>query len=86
MATKSIEPNKYHTGFMNEMKRAMRKHGKNLTAEELLAIAAQLVGNLIALQDQRKYTSEMVMQIVSENIMIGNDTAVQGLMNEQGTA
>ena len=82
---KSLEPTAAHLAFMNDLKGAIARH-TNLNAQEMLAVTAQLVGNLIALQDQRTMTPEMPMAVVSENIEVGNRVAVEGLLNTKGTA
>jgi len=62
----------------------MKKHGAKLSSLELLAIASNAVGKIIALQDQRKVTSEMAMTIVGKNIEIGNAQAIEQVMNSKG--
>jgi hypothetical protein len=57
-----------------------------LPAEEILALVAQLVGNLIAVQDQRRYSSKQIVDLVWNNIEIGNKVAVEGLLDSQGSA
>lgn len=48
-----------------------------LTAPEVLALSAQLVGMLIALQDQRRFTHDIVMSMIANNIEIGNAAAIE---------
>jgi hypothetical protein len=50
-----------------------------VSAEQLLAIAANVVGKLMALQDRREVTPEEAMAIVLMNIEAGNKEAVDGL-------
>ena len=84
---KSHKPSAAHTALRDDMVALIRKHGANLEAAEILAIAAHMVGQLIALQDQRKMTREMALQIVSANIEQGNQEVVGKLTNEsQGAA
>ena len=40
----------------------VRKHGEHLSAVEMLAIAANMLGKLCAMQDQRSLTPAMVME------------------------
>lgn len=82
--TKSIDPNEKHLKFRKALEGALREGGAELQADEILAITAHLVGQLIALQDQRKYDSEMVMALVTENIQQGNCEAIANLLNETG--
>ena len=55
-----------------------------LTPEEMLGIVCQLVGNLIAMQDQRKYTADAVMRMVSKNIEAGNQEAIRQVASAGG--
>lgn len=59
----------------------INRHAEKLTALELLAVAANMVGKLVALQDQRTTTPEMAMEVVARNIEYGNRAVVEGLAN-----
>lgn len=48
------------------VRRQTDAHG--LTSLEMLAVAANMVGKLVALQDQRKVTPALAMQIVAKNV------------------
>lgn len=56
----------------------MRKHSK-LTPLEMLAIAANMVGKLVAMQDQRSTTPAMAMEVVAKNIENGNQMIIDQL-------
>lgn len=73
---KHAKPSKAHTAFRDDMVAALRKH-QHLPPDEMLAVASYFLGQLIALQDQRKLTPVMAMQIVSSNIEAGNAHAIQ---------
>ena len=62
------------------------KHGEHLSLVEMLAIAANMLGKLLAYQDQRNLTSAAAMEIVIQNIQMGNQQAVAEVMKSQGTA
>lgn len=62
------------------------KHAASLSALELLAVASNLVGKLVAFQDQRITTPEQAMQIVGANIEHGNEQAVAKLSRTKGRA
>jgi hypothetical protein len=64
----------------------VRKHGEHLSAVEMLAIAANMLGKLLAYQDQRIMTSVMAMEIVAQNIEEGNRQAVAEVMKSEGSA
>lgn len=57
----------------------VRKHADKMTELELLAIAANMLGKLVAMQDQRKLTPAQAMQVVATNIEAGNAQIVQQL-------
>jgi len=82
--TKSVGINEKHLRFRKGLEGALRDGGADLQADEILAVTAHFLGQLIALQDQRKYDSEMVMALVIENIQQGNSEAVAKLQNETG--
>ena len=73
---KSYIPSADHLAFMDDAKALLRKF-EHLDAMQLLAIASQLVGNLIALQDQTKVTSDMALEVVFQNVEIGNATVIE---------
>ena len=64
----------------------LSKHANSVTAAEILAIAANMVGKLIALQDQRTMSKDVAMEIVAQNIEQGNAEIIQNLQNSQGGA
>jgi hypothetical protein len=84
MKFKTVTPRPIHEAARLEMVNALRKHGDDLTPVEVLAIAAQVVGQLIALQDQTKITPEDAMTLVAENLQLGNQTVLDGLINTVG--
>lgn len=77
---KTTEPTLKHILLMCEFKDVLQRNAQNLSAQDMLAIAAQLVGNIIARQDQTKMTPAMAMELVCANIEIGNAVAIEGVM------
>lgn len=75
--TKSHAPTPAHEAFLAELKATLGSSGKDLDAQVLLAIASQFVGMLLAMQDQRRMTPAMGMEIVARNLEIGNATAIE---------
>jgi hypothetical protein len=57
----------------------IRKHSNEVTSIELLAIAANMVGKLVALQDQRNISPKLAMEIVANNLECGNKQVIDGL-------
>lgn len=64
----------------------VNKHAEKVSAEEMLAIAANMVGKLIALQDQRKTSPEVAMETVIKNLEYGNQEVLEQLSKSKGTA
>jgi hypothetical protein len=55
----------------------VNRHASKLTSSELLAVAANMLGKLIALQDQRTMSPSAAMEIVSRNIEHGNQQVME---------
>lgn len=81
MNMKTSPTTEVHQAAMVDFKAVLKKYD-SLSAMELLAIASQLVGNLVALQDQTRVTPEMAMQLVADNIQAGNQEAINGLLGD----
>lgn len=64
----------------------VNKHADKLSAMELLAVAANMVGKLVALQDHRKVTPSMVMDVVAQNIEHGNQQVLDQIAQSKGRA
>lgn len=62
------------------------KHADKLSSAELLAVAANMLGKLVAMQDQRAMTPARAMQIVAQNIEHGNKQIVDQLAQSAGRA
>lgn len=54
----------------------------NVTAVELLAIACNMVGKLIAMQDQRTMSRDRAMRILAVNVEVGNRQVIDELRNK----
>lgn len=64
----------------------VNKHADKLSAMELLAIASNMLGKLIAMQDQRKISPDMAMEVVAQNIELGNQQIMALIANSKGSA
>jgi hypothetical protein len=64
----------------------LNRHEGRLSPLELLAVAANMVGKLVALQDQRTVTPAMAMEVVARNIEHGNKELVDRLAQSEGRA
>jgi hypothetical protein len=50
----------------------------------MCAVVAHLLGQLIALQDQTRFTPDQVMTLVAQNIETGNQEVLANLLTETG--
>ena len=73
-----------HEVAYQDMVALIRRHADKLTALELLAIGANMLGKLVALQDQRTTSPEMAMKVVSANIERGNKEVIDQLAGGRG--
>lgn len=73
---KRIPTTPAHEAFYHEACALLKKHVGNLSAEDLLALTAQLVGHTIAFQDMRTTSRERALEIVMANIESGNAHAI----------
>jgi hypothetical protein len=71
-------PTDQHSEFHNDLSALFQKHFALLPAPDLLAVASQVVGKLVAFQDARTMTEHQALTIVSANISEGNRQAILG--------
>jgi hypothetical protein len=64
----------------------LKRETVGLSAIEMLAVAANMLGKMIALQDQRTITPAMAMKTVAANIEMGNQQAMDELSRGEGSA
>jgi hypothetical protein len=64
----------------------LNKYAGKLDALEMLAVASNMLGKLVAMQDQRKVTPAMAMEIVAQNIESGNQEVLAQLAQSKGRA
>lgn len=60
------------------------RHADKMTGLELLAIAANMVGKMVALQDQRAVSPATAMEVVARNIEHGNQQVIDQLRYGKG--
>ena len=60
----------------------MSKHAASMTALELLAVASNMLGKLVAMQDQRTVSRDLALQVVAANLEKGNQAVVEELLSE----
>ena len=79
MSESIIKPAAKHQAFRDDLIALLKKYAGDLDAKEMLALAAHLVGQIIAMQDQRKVSPELAMKITVRNIEVGNAEALAEL-------
>lgn len=75
-----------HEVFYQDIIKLIAKHGDKIDAKEMLAVAGNMLGKLIALQDQRTMTPKEAVEIVVKNIEYGNQQAFDELHKTKGRA
>lgn len=83
---KTREPTAVHRAFRDDVIALLNKHAGHLDAMDMLALGAHLVGQLVAMQDHRKYTPAMAMEVVGQNIEQGNAEVLASLEKTEGSA
>lgn len=78
-----VEVKPEHHALLAAMRAPIGVEGRDIDAPIILAIAAQLVGQLIAVQDQSRWTREACMDLVCRNIEIGNREAVSSMLDQR---
>ncbi len=81
MAMKTARPE--HEVLYQDLCALVAKYD-HLPPKELLAIAANMVGKLVAMQDHRVMTPAQAMEIVAKNIEYGNQQVVGELLKKTG--
>jgi hypothetical protein len=85
--TKLVQPTKEYDELQREVMNVIKKYSDNMDAIEILAILSYTVGQCCAMQNQYKYNSDMLMRIISQNIELGNQHAIDSIFeNTKGNA
>lgn len=80
------KPTPAHRAFRDDALALLRKHAGHLDATDMLALSAHMVGQIVAMQDQRKVTRDMALQVIMDNIEQGNREVLDGLRTSSGSA
>jgi hypothetical protein len=75
-----------HEVLYQELAALVNKYADKISRAEILAVAANMVGKIIALQDQRTMTREMALEIVIKNVEAGNQQIMEHVSNSKGSA
>jgi hypothetical protein len=74
------KPSERHKALRLAVLALIKKDAADIPAEEVLAVMSYTVGQLVAMQDQRRFTPDMAMQIVANNLEAGNADAIADLL------
>lgn len=85
MANRLYKAAPEHEVFYQDLVALMRKY-EHLSPQVMLAIAANMVGKMLALQDQRTLTPEAALKVVADNIEEGNQQAIAEIHAVRGRA
>ncbi len=77
---KTVEPSKDIMSAREAVLALLRKDFDHLPPQEIVAVLSYTVGQTVALCDQRKFTPEMMMQLIETNLEMGNAHAVETLL------
>lgn len=83
MRLRSKPPSPAILAARKTLEAALREH-EHLDPIEMCAVTAHFLGQLIALQDQTRFTADQVMAVVTQNIEAGNLEVVSGLAKSTG--
>lgn len=75
-----------HEVAYQDLCKLVSKHAPKVSAVELLAIAANMLGKLVAMQDQRTLTPDQAMEVVAKNIESWNQEIVDQIAKSRGRA
>lgn len=83
---KSKAPTPDMEAFRNDILAVLNKHAGTLDASEMLALAAYTTGQIVAMQDARKWSPAMALDVVAKNIEAGNAQAITDAHKWMGNA
>lgn len=83
---KSKAPTPDMEAFRNDILAVLNKHAGTLDASEMLALAAYTTGQIMAMQDARKWSPAMALDVVAKNIEAGNAQAITDAHKWMGNA
>jgi len=86
MSGRVVQAKPEHEAAYQDMAAIIGRYANAMSAEEILAVAANMVGKLMAMQDQRTMTRERALEIVIKNIETGNAQAIEQVMRSKGSA
>lgn len=80
----SKEASPGHEAMYQALLEVLQRYEVEIGIHSQLGILSNIVGKYVAIQDQTRYTPDMIMQMVAENIQYGNQQVIAELDNPQG--
>lgn len=74
---KTHQPTVEMLEYRNGLLALLDRHSGSLDGSVMLALAAYTVGQIMAMQDARKWTPGLAMEVVAKNIEAGNQQAIE---------
>jgi len=74
---KTVAHDMQHEAFRQDLLALLSRHGEELQPIELLAVAASLVGQILAFQDPTCVTEDEAMVVITFNIQAGNRSVIE---------
>lgn len=81
---RTTPPTSEHERVRQAVLAVVRKEAADMPGEQVLAIMANITGGVLALLDQRRFTPDQAMEIISANIEAGNRAVIDELMRAPG--
>ena len=82
---KCVQCDTRHEVAYQDLCKLVSKHANELSSLQLLAIAGNMVGKLIAMQDQRSISAEQALEVLFYNLQAGNQQILDQIMQSQGS-
>jgi len=83
---KTKAPTFDHVAFRDDLLAVLKRHSGHLDAADMMALAAYTTGQILAMQDARKWTSELAMGVIIKNLEEGNSQAIADAAKWMGIA
>lgn len=73
---KSVKPSPEHVKLRASILDVMAREVPDMPPDQMVAVVAYFLGQMIAMQDQRRWTPAQMMELVAQNIEAGNRDAI----------
>lgn len=83
---KTMQTRPEHEVAYQDLANLMKKHADKMTSVEVMIMAANMLGKIIAMQDARTMTKARALELVVANLEAGNQQVIDALLNSKGSA